>query len=121
MNETAYAHEGECPRCESTDIEREVIYLTTHREVGGVVFFCNTCGLHTKVLSSDREAWFDAHRSWRSPAVQDETYEEFAKRWKKRVGSAGYGDPEPLGPILPPVNGQSPPPAPDDAGDEERK
>ena len=104
MSDTAHADEGTCPRCQSSDVEREVIYQTTLRVVSGVVFFCDTCGLTTKALSSDREAWFDAHRSWSSPAVPEETYEAFLKRWTKRVGSPGYGDPEPLGPILPRVS-----------------
>jgi hypothetical protein len=101
MAETAHAHEGCCPRCGGDDIEREVIFQTTMRVPSGVVFFCETCGLTTKALSSDREAWFDAHKSWQSPAVGAETYEEFKKLWPKCVGRQPYGDPEPLGPILP--------------------
>lgn len=103
MSETAHPHDGECPRCASDDIEREVLYQTTHRVVSGVVFFCATCGLTHKALSSDREAWFDVHRGWASPAVAEKTYADFQRRWTRRVGSPGYGDPEPLGPILPPV------------------
>ncbi|MCB9728201.1 MAG: hypothetical protein H6744_09835 [Deltaproteobacteria bacterium] len=103
MSETAYAHEGVCPRCAGDDIEREVIYQTTMRVVAGVVFFCETCGLTTKALSSDREAWFDAHKAWQSPAVGVDTYAEFQAQWPKAVGRQPYGDPEPLGPILPRV------------------
>ena len=77
-----------------------MIYLTTLRAVGGIVFFCRTCGLTAKALSTDREAWFDAHKAWESPAVVDDTYEAFCARWSKRVGHGWTGDPEPLGPIL---------------------
>lgn len=101
MAETAFAREGRCPRCGGEDIEREVIFQTTMRVPSGVVFFCETCGLTTKAVSSDREAWFDAHKSWASPAVNVDTYEEFQRQWPKSVGRQPYGDPEPLGPILP--------------------
>ncbi len=98
---TAYAHDGRCPRCASGDIEREVIFQTTFRVASGVVFFCQTCGLTHRGLSSDREAWFDVHHAWGSPAVADENLEAFLARWPKRVGSAAYGPAEPLGPTLP--------------------
>ena len=101
MSETAHAQEGTCPRCSAQDIEREVIYQTTLIRVSGVVFFCNVCGLTSKALASDREAWFDVHKLWTSPAVSEDSYEEFAKRWTKKVGHATYGSAEPLGPILP--------------------
>ena len=101
MSETAHADEGVCPRCSAEDVEREVIYQTTMVHVSGVVFFCNVCGLTGKALSSDREAWFDVHKSWASPAVEEDTYEAFSKRWTKKVGQATYGSAEPLGPILP--------------------
>lgn len=98
---TAYPFDGRCPRCDGADVEREVLYQTTFRVVSGVVFFCQTCGLTSRALSSDREAWFDVHQAWSSPAVPDETLEAFLRRWDKRVGSASYGSAEPLGPTLP--------------------
>jgi len=101
MSETAHAHEGACPRCGSSDVEREVIYQTTMVHVSGVVFFCEVCGLTGKALSSDREAWFDVHKDWASPAVEEDTYEAFSRRWTKKVGQPTYGSAEPLGPILP--------------------
>ena len=101
MSETAHAHEGVCPRCSASDIEREVIYQTTMACVSGVVFFCNVCGLTSRALSSDREAWFDVHKTWASPAVEEDSYEAFSQRWTKKVGQATYGSAEPLGPILP--------------------
>ncbi len=103
MSETAFAHEGQCPRCSGEDIEREVIYLTSLQVPGGVVFFCNTCGLTERALTSDREAWYDVHKGWHSPAVPEATYDEFAAKWTKKVGWVNHGDPEPLGPILPRV------------------
>jgi hypothetical protein len=103
MSETEYAHDGTCPRCDGADIEREVIRQTTAEVVSGVVFFCNTCGLTDRALSSDRERWYDAHRQWHSPAVPEETLAAFLAKWPKKVGNPSYGSPEPLGPILPVV------------------
>lgn len=95
--------EGVCPRCESEEVERQVILQTTRNVVAGVVFFCETCGLTTRALTSDREAFFFAHKSWQSEAVPEETLEAFNARWQKRVMGPTYGPAEPLGPILPKV------------------
>ena len=104
MSETAFPHDGECPRCGSGDIERAVVYGTTARVVLGVVLSCRTCGLTSRTVSSDREAWYDLHRAWRSPAIPaDESFEAFAARWPKKVGQRTYGDAEPLVPVLPVV------------------
>ncbi|PIE20235.1 MAG: hypothetical protein CSA66_01085 [Proteobacteria bacterium] len=103
MDDSVIDRQGRCPRCSSEDIEREVIFQTSFRVVSGVVLFCNTCGLTRRALASDREAWFDVHKRWRSPAVTEATFEQFAARWPKKVRRASYGSPEPLGPILPPV------------------
>ncbi|TNF26025.1 MAG: hypothetical protein EP329_22010 [Deltaproteobacteria bacterium] len=103
MDESVIDTEGRCPRCQSEDIEREVILQTTSRVVSGVVFFCNTCGLKRQALASDREAWFNQHKLWRSPGVPEATFEEFDRRWPKKVFRVNYGSPEPLGPILPGV------------------
>jgi len=102
MSETA--DKEVCPRCGSDDTEREVIYQTTEQIVSGVVFFCNTCAMTTRALSSDREKWFDSHKLWQSPNMAEQTIEAFLARWPKRVGSVAYGSPEPLGPILPKVD-----------------
>ncbi|MFT7581848.1 MAG: hypothetical protein ACI9MR_003526 [Myxococcota bacterium] len=101
MDESLVDHDGRCPRCESHDMEREVILQTTAKIVAGVVFFCTTCGLTRRALSSDREAWFDQHKLWRSPHVPETTYEAFTDRWPKKVRRASYGRSEPLGPTLP--------------------
>lgn len=101
MDESVIDRQGHCPRCDSADIEREVILQTTARFVAGVVFFCNTCGLTRRALSSDREAWFNQHRLWRSPAVKETSWEEFEQRWPKKVLRTPFGSAEPLGPILP--------------------
>ena len=93
-----------CPRCQSDDTEREVIFQTTEKVVSGVVFFCNTCALTSRALASDREQWFDIHILWKSPAMAERDFESFMARWPKRVGSIAYGSPEPLGPILPKVD-----------------
>ncbi len=100
-SETPEIAKGQCPRCENRDIERELVLQTTYDLVSGVVLFCPTCGLIARALASDREAWFDVHKAWRSPAVPEETFEAFAARWPKDVGRPAYGDAEPLGPILP--------------------
>ncbi len=94
-------HDGVCPRCTSADIDREVILQTSARIVSGVVFFCNTCALKRRALASDREAWFNAHKLWRSGAVPEATWDEFQARWPKKVMRATYGRSEPIGPILP--------------------
>lgn len=99
--ESVIDRQGQCPRCDSTDIEREVILQTTNRFVSGVVFFCASCGLTRRTVASDREAWFNLHKAWRSPGVPEETWEDFDARWPKKVERATYGRAEPLGPILP--------------------
>jgi len=101
MDESVIDTEGRCPRCQSEDIEREVILQTTARVVSGVVFFCTTCGLKRQALSSDREAWFNQHKLWRSPAVTEASFEDFERRWPKKVMRTTYGGAEPRGPILP--------------------
>jgi len=101
LDQSVIDRQGQCPRCESLDIEREVVLQTSARVVAGVIFFCNTCGLTRRALSSDREAWFNFHRQWRSPAVTEGSYEEFAHRWPKKVMRTSFGGAEPLGPILP--------------------
>ena len=101
IDDSVIDRQGQCPRCGSHDIEREVILQTSARVVSGVVFFCATCGLTRRALSSDREAWFDQHKRWRSPAVTEGSFEEFTDRWPKKVLNASYGSPEPIGPILP--------------------
>ena len=101
MSERDTHGDGTCPRCASDDIEREEILQTTMRVVAGVVFFCPTCGLTSRALSTDREAWYDIHKLWSSACVPESTYEAFAARWVKQVGRAAHGDSEPLGPILP--------------------
>lgn len=93
-----------CPRCASTDVERDVIHQTSMRVVSGVVFFCNTCALTSQALASDREAWFDSHKLWRCAAVPEDTMDAFLARWTKKVGQENFGHPEPLGPILPVVD-----------------
>ncbi len=103
MAHTEFAHQGRCPRCESEDVEREVIYQTTYNRVSGVVFFCHTCGFTGRTVASDREAWYFLHKEWSSPAVPDETLEEFLAKWPKKVGNPSYGSPEPVGPITPRV------------------
>jgi len=103
MDESVIDRQGSCPRCGSADIEREVILQTTAKVVSGVVFFCNTCGIKRQALASDREAWFNQHRLWQSPAVPEATFEEFARHWPKKAMRKTHGRPEPLGPILPPV------------------
>ncbi len=103
MDESLTDRQGRCPRCTSDDIEREIILQTSMRVVSGAVFFCNTCGLTRRAVASDREAWFNNHKLWRSPAVPEETFEEFALQWPKKVGRVAYGSAEPLGPILPRV------------------
>ena len=103
MDESVIDREGLCPRCGSADIEREVILQTTAKFVSGVVFFCNTCGVKRQALASDREAWFNQHRLWRSPAVTEASFEDFARRWPKKVMRVSHGKSEPLGPILPVV------------------
>ena len=101
MSDNVENAEGQCPRCGSTDIERELIHQTSFDVVSGVVFFCDTCGLSGRALSSDRESWFDVHKAWQSPEVPEEDFDAFAARWHKKVGRPAYGDAEPLGPILP--------------------
>jgi len=101
MDSSIIDRDGQCPRCDSEDIEREVILQTSARVVSGFVFFCNVCGLTRRGLASDREAWFNLHRLWRSPHVPEETWEEFEARWPKKVERATYGRAEPLGPTLP--------------------
>jgi hypothetical protein len=101
MPETAFPNEGLCPRCGSEDIEREVIFQTTSENVSGVVFFCQTCALASRALASDREDWYDVHKSWQSPAIPDENLEAFLSKWPKKVGTTAHGRAEPLGPILP--------------------
>ena len=96
MDESLVDHDGQCPRCGSDDIEREVILQTSMRVVAGAVFFCNTCGLTRRALSSDREMWFDHHKAWKSPHVPEDTWEEFAERWPKKIQRASYGRAEPL-------------------------
>ena len=96
-------HEGICPRCGGDAVERELIRFTTDEVIAGVVFFCETCALTSKVLSSDRVLWFDTHRLWASNALGDDTLETFLGRWEKKVGRPSHGSPEPLGPILPKV------------------
>ncbi|MFO0746301.1 MAG: hypothetical protein U1F43_11580 [Myxococcota bacterium] len=93
--------DGQCPRCGSRDIERELQLQTTSRFVSGVVFFCTTCGLTRRTVASDREAWWNLHKQWQSPHVPEATWEDFAARWPKKVERATYGRAEPLGPILP--------------------
>lgn len=96
-------HEGQCPRCASDEVERELVRHTTNNVVAGVIFFCNTCALTSKVLSSDREMWYDTHQLWASNGVSDDTLEAFLARWDKKVECVSYGGSEPLGPILPKV------------------
>jgi hypothetical protein len=96
--------DGTCPRCAGQDCERELILQTTMRVIAGVVFFCPTCGLTSRALSTDREAWFDTHHMWASGEIEDTTYEAFAARWDKQVGRPAHGGAEPLGPILPVVD-----------------
>ena len=103
MDDSVIDTEGQCPRCKSEDIEREVILQTTAQFVSGVVFFCNTCGLKRQALASDREAWFNQHQLWGSPAVTEATFEDFGRRWPKKVMRTTYGRSEPLGDILPRV------------------
>lgn len=103
MSDSQSDHEI-CPRCSGQDTEREVIYQTTAQYVSGVVFFCNTCALTSRALASDREAWFDAHKAWKSPSMAEQTIEAFLARWPKKVGRRAYGSAEPLGPILPKVD-----------------
>ena len=106
MSDSTLKTTGEetCPRCGSGDTEREVILQTTAKIVSGVVFFCNTCGLTSRALASDRETWFNQHQTWQSPAMAEDTIEAFLARWPKKVGRPAYGSPEPLGPILPKVD-----------------
>jgi len=101
MDSSIIDRDGECPRCQSKDIERELILQTSMRVVSGFVFFCTACGLTRRGLSSDREAWWNHHRDWKSPHVPEETWEEFEARWPKKVERPTYGRSEPLGPILP--------------------
>ena len=101
MPETAFPKDGTCPRCDSEDIEREVIYQTTSENVAGVVFFCETCALTSRALGSDRENWYDIHKAWNSPAVTAESLEAFFLKWPKKVGMTAHGRAEPLGPLLP--------------------
>jgi hypothetical protein len=101
MDSSIIDRDGECPRCNSKDIEREVILQTSMRVVSGAVFICKTCGLSRRALSSDREAWFNTHKAWRSPHVPETSWEEFEARWPKKVERPTYGRAEPIGPILP--------------------
>lgn len=101
MDSSIIDRDGQCPRCGSKDIEREVILQTSARVVSGFVFFCTVCGLTRRGVASDREAWWNLHRAWKSPHVPEETWEEFEARWPKKVERATYGRAEPLGPILP--------------------
>ena len=101
MDSSIIDRDGQCPRCGSKDIEREVILQTSARVVSGFVFFCTVCALTRRGLASDREAWWNLHREWKSPHVPEETWEDFEARWPKKVQRATYGRPEPLGPILP--------------------
>lgn len=106
MLETEYAHDGVCPRCGGKAITREVIYQTTKDMVFGVAFSCDVCAFEARAQASDREGWFDTHKEWASPAVADTSFEKFKKRWPKKVGNPAYGDPEPVGPIVPVVSRQ---------------
>lgn len=106
MDGSIIDRDGQCPRCSSTDIEREVILQTSARFVSGAVFFCGVCGLTRRCLSSDREAWFNFHKEWKSPSVPEASWEEFDARWQKKVERPTYGRAEPLGPILPRVPGR---------------
>lgn len=106
MDSSIVDRDGQCPRCASKEIEREVILQTSARVVSGVVFFCEVCGLTRRGLASDREAWWNLHRAWRSPHVPEESWEEFEARWPKKVERATYGRAEPLGPTLPRVPGR---------------
>jgi late competence protein required for DNA uptake (superfamily II DNA/RNA helicase) len=106
MDSSIIDRDGECPRCNSKDIEREVILQTSMRVVSGVVFFCTACGLTRRALASDREAWWNTHRTWGSPHVPEATWEDFEARWPKKVERATYGRAEPLGPILPRPSGR---------------
>ncbi len=92
---------GKCPRCDAADIEREVFLQTSMRVVSGVMFFCQVCGLQQRALASDREAWFNVHKGWKSTAVPEETWEDFDARWPKKVERPTYGRAEPIGRILP--------------------
>ena len=105
MSDSETTQNGTCPRCGGQDCERELIRQTTMRVISGVIFFCPTCGLTSRALATDREAWFDVHKLWTSGEIPEDTYEAFAARWDKQVGRPAHGGAEPLGPILPHVDG----------------
>ena len=105
MSEVTQKVEGKCPRCGGDEIERSEVIQTTSNYLAGAIFFCGICGLTSRVLVSDREAWYDVHKAWQSSEIQAESFEEFLATWGKKVGHVTHGSPEPLGPILPKVSG----------------
>ena len=101
MDSSIVDHDGQCPRCDATDITRTLTLQTSARVLSGVIFQCGVCGLHRATVVADRETWWNLHQQWSSPHVREASWEEFSARWPKKVERPTYGRGEPLGPTLP--------------------